>query len=183
MKKLISIVLLGFISISAFSQVYIGGGVSALYSKTENNGNNFNISLSPEVGYLFGERWMVGGMFNLQSTLFSGSPSRSLGAILFGRYNVLPIKKFGLWLDFGASYATAENSSGKPYSISIYAKPMLTYRLLDHLYIRAILDFAGLNVAYTSNSNGTRNVTLRAIWDSNSVMLLNTLSIGAQYVF
>ncbi len=40
---------------------------------------------------------------------------------------------------------------------------MLTYRLLDHLYIRAILDFAGLNVAYSSNGNGTRNVTLRAM--------------------
>jgi len=115
MKKIILAVLLGLMCENAFSQVFAGGGFALAYVNSDNKNNHLLFSLSPEVGYMFGERWMAGGIVELQNSIgSSGMSSRSLGATLFGRYNVLPIKKFGLWMDFGTNYSVINHPSDTP---------------------------------------------------------------------
>ena len=172
---------------------------------------DFAISFAPNVGYVLNDKLCVGvrlplsvGPNSKAEDGKSGVSSFGVGINPYGRYTVATLGKFGLaaeaGVDFGYSRTTNKyDIGGKSMSaytsvtdFSIYASPVLTYALPDHINLETALNFLRLNYGlssskdtnsensdYTKNSSSGFNFGL----NSNNVLTLGAIQIGFTYKF
>lgn len=177
------------ISYAASAQMYVGGSVGGSYAHSKTtNAKEWSLNVSPEVGYIFNDRWAVGGIVSygkaksridspyLDSTkesvtLFSINP--------YVIYAPLKYRNFAVCAEMGALFVPKQ--SGVNFATyGAYVSPLLTYSINDHIILKTGLDFAKLSVS------GTTNGSLRfgaSVGGDNAINLSEDLSIGFIYRF
>ena len=177
---------------------YVGGSFSVSTGLNVNVAgetvNSTAVSLSPEFGWLCGERWAVG--FKPLVGFNSMSPNHNrafnLGISPYARYRFLELKKFGLWaegdVDFIYSRSKNDSSAGSSsltYGLAI--RPLLTYDLTEHISLYGSVNLFSLSLYGNSSiSEGVRFNSLSFGLSGRSddvVDSLSKISIGFIYLF
>ncbi|MBP5413245.1 MAG: hypothetical protein J6Y47_08335 [Bacteroidales bacterium] len=155
--KILIISIILFIVRDAYSQWYLGGGVSAWY-----NGNyrELQVGCSPEFGYGFNEHWSVGGSvkFNYRYRTFndpiSGEEWHSQNwyvlANPYFRYAFFTKNNWSLFMDveLGLGYSTAG------FMISTGIRPGVSYTFNEHFRLVGHFGWLGIEKQGVSTLNG-----------------------------
>lgn len=179
MKRLLTILISLLFGLNATAQVFAGGSLSIAGHKSEKD--SFSASLAPEVGYKFGNRWMLGAKASVSASKYSDE-SRFLlsSADVFGRYELYGMTHWGIWVDFGASVI------GPFYSYStysLYAKPLLTYQAGKHFLFKSGLNFAKFQLACDYRDGKLEHFSYSFYSTSNDFVDSSNISIGVVYLF
>lgn len=149
MKKVIIAMLFGLICLTGTAQVYMGGSLSVNRTSTWDEWKG-SVSVSPEIGYRFSEKWMGG--IRLHTEWLDGESStvtRSISASPYAQYQLVGYGKWGLWahgeMTFRSSVSETDGSRQNVSSyFGIHCFPTVTYRLGDHFLLTSDLSFATL---------------------------------------
>ncbi|MBE6236272.1 MAG: porin family protein [Bacteroidales bacterium] len=188
-SRILTVSLFLTISFAASAQFYVGGSVAGAYANSPSTSVKASaISLNPEVGYSFNEKWAVGGRISYGKTeSVTDSPylkETDLEISLFtinpyAAYSPVSYKGFSLWVEFGVEMSPAQR--GADYvSFGAYVTPLLTYSLNDHFILKTSLDFAGLAVQAGTNGDF---IFSGAAGGDDLISLGDDLSIGVVYRF
>jgi len=186
MKKLLILSILALLCIEANAQFFTGLAFDISWSNSGDIGNAgtvtqpssaYNGTISPQFGYVFNPKWMVGSKINLVfDKVYSSEQdkegknnkyvSSSIGWDIapFGRYKLMEFGEngwFSIWADlhvyYGIKYPRNINESGyitkefnKIYAYGIQGMPALGFKINDHSTL--FINVAILSLGYS----GTR---------------------------
>lgn len=186
MRKLFFTVALVFATINANAQFFTGlafdvnwrndGSITSAGVDTKLN-NAYSGDISPQFGYQFSSKFMVGGRLNFlfdksyytstdentQKTINYVQSSIGWDIAPFARYRIAAFGEndwFSIWADlhfyYGVKYPTNAQEAGyitksfnRKYIYGIQAMPALGFRLNDHS--TAFINFAILSLAYSGS--------------------------------
>lgn len=167
MKKLIVVIAAAFIAVSANAQSYVGGGLGL------NVGDNqFNVSLNPEVGYVFNENWSAGLAFSFDEYIHDSFNDINVNINPYVRYTFLRKGNFSLFGEgdfffhaFSDKYKETDATTSSS-SVGLGLAGGAAYQICDHISIVSKV----LGLYWYENSGVTLGVTTPA-------------SIGVYYCF
>lgn len=158
--------------------------------------NSSSIVLSPELGWLVGEKWTVGIKPSVGVSATSANDARNihLGISPYARYRFLEFKKFGLWAEMNAefSYLGGMNASGgdtRTLSYGIGVRPVLTYDLSRRISLYGAvnlfsLSLRGYSTYYQETSKWFNSFSIGLAGQSDNVIdSLSQISVGFIYKF
>lgn len=145
MKKILTLILLAFMSMTASAQSYLGGSLGLGY---DFDSKSVNFTLSPEFGYNLNSKWAVGGTLTYS---YQGEQEVNIFALQpYARYTFAKVadNKLHFFCDgtvgFGLIAAKHEDT-GALWQIGF--RPGMSYSLNNHWSIVAHLGFLGYNGA------------------------------------
>ncbi|MDR0365124.1 MAG: porin family protein [Bacteroidales bacterium] len=195
MKKILLVVVLVCVGMAASAQFYLGGSLGLGLSSTLNNdgdklGIHMNISLMPDFGYSFNDRWdlgIVGGygvsvnkLKDSDNTVISGnyaiSPYVRYSFLRFGKFKVMGKAKF---------YCANNNNEidTKKFTTGLNISPVLGYNLSDHIILLANLNFFEVGLDYTKVEGGDGTMSFNLGGNTNNVLNTGAFQIGFAFVF
>lgn len=89
MKKIVILLFVAMVALSAKAQVYVGGTVS-LWHNDDVDATTF--TLNPEVGYNLNEKWAVGGILTFSHSKLDEGKYNAFGLAPYARYSYLIMK-------------------------------------------------------------------------------------------
>ena len=217
MKKLLSVLAIAAMASTAHAQLWFGGSISISNNGGINKTSeyehktaaNSSFSLAPMVGFGLNEKLSIGGMLNIETSTSKSFRydaddkettnkfvTNSVGVTPFVRYTFVEFNKFGLMAEAGLPIAYSssktvdgsETTKGDPTtSVGLYAVPMLTYGLNDHISLECALDFLSLNTTYnitTDRDDSSKSTVTRSFdfgVDSRTVATVGRIRIGFIY--
>jgi hypothetical protein len=168
MKKIIIMIAIVSIALSANAQVFIGGNLGVEFGKNKlkhtgllANTTEGIFAIAPKVGYFFNDKFAIGLEFmvgyGFQVSALENDSKVKQNAFLWGvnpfvRYSVFTHHKFALVLEgsigLGAINSSIKYGSEKPHKnpsvLTVNAfniAPYLTFNLTDHLILETGLHF------------------------------------------
>lgn len=184
--------------------------VAGIETETKTPGN-FSVSLQPNVGYIFSDNLSAGVRLGIElgpnssnKDLKTSHSEFKLGINPYARYNVISFGKFGVAAEGGLNFAMGKetdvaevlNKTVKTYAnvshFSIYARPVLTYALNEHITLEADLNFCNLAFNMTnkkgtnsedSNYTKTSSSDFSLGADSSDLFTTGALNVGFTYKF
>lgn len=193
MKKIFLTIALVAMTFSAKAQLFVGGeiGLSTVGGSTKTtyngetmtakNGGNTTISIAPELGYQFSEKFLVGASLGVNPTItktYTGentvTKTTTVGWSInpYARYRLAALGKFGVWAQGGLSIGGIkldENTSTFAFNIGVL--PVLSYSLNEHFTLLTRLNVFSLN--FTTATQTTK------FDGGNSKVNTNSFNIGA----
>ena len=160
MKKVLFLLVVALISVSAYAQnLYVGGSVGFWRNSTE---NNTEFSILPELGYNINNKWAVGASFGY-SHEYDNGVSLNLGKFNpYARYTFFNSGKVNLFVDgcvdlgFGSARVNGE-SSDTAVTYAFGFKPGIAYNISDKFSLVAhvgMLGYQGGNDASHADDQG-----------------------------
>lgn len=147
-----------FIMVTLFTQaqeIYLGGGIS-LWHNTDLEKTSF--SISPEIGYVFSEKWAVGAEIAYAHNSYEGAFEATSNAFVFApyaRFSFYENKIVRLFLDMGMGVSTMKVKDHDSYNgFEIGLKPGLAIKLNQHFSLVSRIGFAGYRDDYFRGSDG-----------------------------
>ena len=188
MKKIMMTLAAAIVAVSASAQVYVGGTVGFLGSKSnaDNAKTATQFKINPEVGYNFSDSWAVGvnvGFGSVKGTWAGGYGSAVDGEKATTTFTVAPYARFtyaklgnvSLFLDGKVSYTTVKDSYNE-YGVNIV--PGVAFAASDKVsFVAKMGDGLGWNQMKIKNSDAKLN---RFGLDVNS---LSALEFGMYFNF
>ena len=193
MKKVILAALVAVASLSANAQVYLGGKVGFSSFKEDSNTDAVTaFSISPEVGYMFNEKWGVGLAIGFQTKNGTSSYDADNGDVDSYKFNksrsaftLAPYARFvfaktgiaSFFLDGGIGMQFMNNSRGNVFNIGI--KPGV--KLSASEKVDFVAQLGGIGYAWSSKKayeNGNAPKSVFGIGVDNTV-----LNFGVYYNF
>ncbi|MBP5488293.1 MAG: hypothetical protein J6X77_01855 [Bacteroidales bacterium] len=166
MKKLLLAAAAALMSFTLSAQIFVGGSVVLNSNSTANNMTNpatttkiSAFTLSPNAGLILSDDLLVGARLNL---MIGNSPAINQTDFGFGlnpyaRYRLLEIGPFAILAEGGINFNTVTtkvittnvgHQKDTDTSFGLYAEPVITYPLDDHITLEAALNVA--RVAFTT---------------------------------
>lgn len=188
-KRILVISFLLTLSYAASAQWYVGGSIGGSYSNSKSTSTTaWAVSISPEAGYIFNERWAVGGLISygkavtkvysqyldktdVDITLLSINP--------YAIYAPIRFKNFAVCAEMGVMFAPPQPGVNFA-TFGAYITPLLTYSINEHISLKTELDFAGLSVSGTTNGTFSFGAS---VGGDDAIMIGDDLSIGFIYKF
>ena len=159
MKKLILLLFVACVTLSANAQFYVGGSTSLWFGKDDTS-----ISILPEVGYVMNDRWAFGteiGFIHQNQTImdFNGLYyDRKMNGVVVGPYARFTYFKkgmVGLFVDGGLDYRlTKVKNADAEHGVRLGLKPGVALSLTDRLSMVAKFGFLGFDHDYATAGNG-----------------------------
>lgn len=156
MKK--TLVLVTFMMVTFFAQaqeMFLGGGIG-LWRNTEAEKTSF--SITPDVGYIFNEKWAVGAEIAYAHNSFEGHFAGTSNAFAFApyaRYSYYENKVVKLFIDMGMGVSTLKGKdSDRQNGFEIGLKPGMAIKLNHHFSLITKVGFAGYRDDYFRGENG-----------------------------
>ena len=213
MKKLLSVLVLVALGVTAKAQLWAGGSLGfshsggvekTLFNDSDKPSEN-SFSIAPIVGYNLNENLSVGGKLVLNVVTYKEEYDSykteltdfGFGITPFARYTVLKSNKFELQAEAGLPILATkmkiteygQTEKGTVSVVGFYAKPILAYSISDHFQLECELDFLSLNanhiVAKTDDDEDYKDITnsFDFGFDSGNVATLGEITIGVIYKF
>lgn len=168
MKKLFLTLALAFVGIfSANAQVWIGGGLGANLHE-----NYMNLSIAPEVGYVFNEHWQLGlgTSYSFTRQLIMNKQeedvttnTNELALQPYVRYVATSIEKFSLFFDLCGDFGLIDDNRG--YAVTL--QPGIAWMATKHW--TAAFRFG--KVGYDHNYYGTNGLLMNCDLASPQIRL------------
>lgn len=179
MKKLLLLAVLMIASLSASAQFYYGGQVGFSRNATD---NITTLTIAPEVGYSFNEKWSFGGVLDYDYRYTSGVKLNIFEISPYARYKYAKLAddKLSFFVDGGVGFGFQKQSgldAGFVYHIGF--RPGISYALNDHYSIVAHLGNLGWEGA-TDKATGEYGRKNRFTWN---IFSWNDLMFGFYYSF
>lgn len=179
MKKLLLLAILAIASISASAQFYYGGQLGFARNATD---NITTLTIAPEVGYSFNDKWSFGGVLDydyryqdhVSLNIFEISP--------YARYKFAGVaeNKLKFFVDFGVGFGVQKATgydAGFVYHIGF--RPGMSYALNNHFSLVAHLSQLGWEGA-TDKATGSYGRKNQFTWN---IFNWNDLMFGLYYSF
>ena len=172
MKKLLLLASLLFASMTASAQFYYGGALGFSRNATD---NITTVTVAPEVGYTFSDKWAFGGVLDYDYTYNKGQYLNVFEISPYARYTCASVAsdKLKFFVDCGVGFGVQKakfNDTGFVYHIGF--KPGVSYALNDHYSLVAHLGQLGWEGATdkASAEYARKNKFTWNIFDWNNVM-------------
>lgn len=172
MKKLLLLAVFAIASLSASAQFYYGGQLGFSRNATD---NITTLSIAPEVGYSFNDKWSFGGVLDYDYRYDAGQKLNIFEISPYARYKCASLAedKLKFFVDGGVGFGVQKASgfdAGFVYHIGF--RPGISYALNNHYSLVAHLGQLGWEGA-TDKATGTygrKNVFTWNIFNWNDVM-------------
>lgn len=179
MKKLLLLAAFALASISASAQFYYGGQVGFSRNATD---NITTVTIAPEVGYSFNDKWSVGGVLDYDYYYHSGSDTNVFEISPYARYTYAAVAsdKLKFFVDGGVGFGVQKTKgydAGFVYHIGF--RPGLSYSFNDHYSIVAHIGQLGWEGA-TDKATGAYGRKNKFTWN---IFDWNDLMFGFYYTF
>lgn len=193
MKKIFLTIALAAMTFSANAQFFVGGeiGLSTTggntkatfngQTQTVKNGGVTTITIAPELGYQFSEKFLVGASLGVAPTINTtytvdntATKTTTVSWLInpYARYRLAALGNFGVWAQGGLTIGGLkhdENTSDFVFNIGVL--PVLTYSINEHFTLLTRLNVFSLN--FTSSTTTTKYE------GGNTKVNTNTFNIGA----
>ena len=152
MKKIVILLFVAMVALSAKAQVYVGGTVS-LWHNDDVDATTF--TLNPEVGYNLNEKWAVGGILTFSHSKLDEGKYNAFGLAPYARYSYYENKVVRLFIDGGLGFSTQKvkgADAGNGFEIGF--KPGIAIKLNDKFSVLAKCGFLGYRDDYMNAGSG-----------------------------
>lgn len=220
MKKGFLVLALLATGMIANAQFYLGGsfglnvssGKTSVESEEEKDPTRFGLTVSPNIGWIVGDKWEIGGYINLSSyktTSYSydanheesesEAKSFSWNVSPYARFKAFEANKFAVLIEGAVNVGSSKNTYDEgdetieePASLSygINFRPMLTYSLNENIRLETGLNFLGFGFNGTFSKEDEDGVTTKTSShsfglnvDSKNVVSVSDITIGFVYIF
>lgn len=150
MKKIVMLVAMAVISLSAFAQNwYVGGTLNAW---RESSGNKTEVTIKPEVGYNFNQTWSLGGAIGWQYNYNDGFKTNVFAISPYVRATYARVGIVSFFVDGGFTYGLGKTKHGDLSSKTVNMwevgfRPGLSVNINEHVGILAHVGFLGYRTA------------------------------------
>lgn len=179
MKKLLLLAVAALATLGASAQCYFGGAVGFSRNATD---NVTTVTIAPEVGYSFNERWTFGGVLDYDYTYNKGNKLNVFEISPYARYKYAKVAndKLAFFVDGGVGFGVQKASGGDAgFVYHIGLKPGVSYSFDNHWSVVAHLGNLGWEGATdkASQEYARKNKFTWNIFDWNN------LTLGFYYSF
>lgn len=179
MKKLLLLVAVMFATLSASAQFYYGGALGVTRNATD---NITTVTIAPEVGYSYNDKWSFGGVLDYDYTYAKGIYTNVFEISPYARYKCASVAadKLKFFVDCGVGFGVQKTKgwdTGFVYHIGF--KPGVSYSFNDHYSVVAHLGNLGWEGA-TDKSISEYSRKNQFTWN---VFDWNDLTLGFYYSF
>ena len=152
MKKIVILLFVAMVALSAKAQVYVGGTVS-LWHNDDVDAATF--TLNPEVGYNLNEKWAVGGILTFSHSKLDEGKYNAFGLAPYARYSYYENKVVRLFIDGGLGFSTQKVKGADAVNgFEIGFKPGIAIKLNDKFSVLAKCGFLGYRDDYMNAGSG-----------------------------
>ena len=149
MKKVVLLLFVACVTLSANAQFYVGGSTS-LWLGDEST----NFSLAPEVGYVLNDRWAIGTEIGYVYEKLGTIKVHGFGLSPYARFTYLKLGKVGLFVDGGLDYIVAKSEyTDAAHGVRLGLKPGVALSLTERLSLVAKFGFLGFDHDYNGLGN------------------------------
>ena len=152
MKKLVLLLFVACVTVSANAQFYVGGSTSLWLGS-----DNTTVSLLPEVGYVMNDKWSFGTEIGFRHTGndFYNYKENSVIVGPYARYTYFKKGIVGLFVDGGLDYAfiKVKDADNSTHGVRFGLKPGVALSLTDRLSVVAKFGFLGFDHDYNEAGN------------------------------
>jgi len=150
MKKLVLLLFVACVTLSANAQFYVGGSTSLWIGSDETS-----IALLPEVGYVMNDRWAFGteiGFIHFGNDYYK---QNGVAVGPYARFTYFKKGMVGLFVDGGLDYAftKVKDASDGNHRVRFGLKPGVALSLTDRLSMVAKFGFLGFDHDYANAGN------------------------------
>lgn len=142
MRKLFLTLIVAMISVTASAQFYAGGEVSLWRNY---NANETNLTIAPEVGYKFSDKWALGMQFEFAHMYDEGVKANGVAIAPYLRYDFAKLGPVTFFVDGGFGFGTIKikdyDDSANSWEIGF--KPGLKIAVAKRLDFVAHMGFLG----------------------------------------
>lgn len=171
MKRIVLLLAVVCIAVSAKAQVYVGGTVG-FWSQENGSIETTTVKFLPEAGYAFNDKWAVGAVLGYTITEVDDFETNTLKFAPYARFSFLRKDFIRLFVDGGMAYnSTKPEKQDRVNTFSIGLKPGVALDLSKNISLVAKFGFFGYE-EYGDDSEGFG-------FDVNG----NSLSFGLYYSF
>lgn len=151
MKKIVMLLFVVMVGMSAKAQVYMGGTLG-LWHNDDTDATSF--TLAPEVGYELNQQWAIGASLVFKHTK-ANEKDRSFGFAPYVRYSFFEHKSLRLFADgcLGIS-STKHGHADSEAGFELGIKPGLAVKLTDHFSLVTKWGFLGYRDDYMQGQDG-----------------------------
>lgn len=195
MKKLLVIISLVFVGMSANAQWYLGGSFNLGSNSTkdsdgEKQTTTFNFGIQPEVGYYISERCDIGATlgvgFDATKNHLTDAKTKTNNWRIspFIRYALVRLGNFELIERTNVFIGGDKDASEtKTFNVGAGVTPILAYNVNDHLTLQTELNFVSVGITYSKVKDGGSSTNANIGFNSNNVAILGGITIGFLYKF
>ena len=141
MKKFLLLAVVAFSAIAAKAQVYVGGGVGVWLN---DDAKSTQVTISPEVGYTFNEKWSAGVALGFSHYKQDESKVTAFAINPYARYTYYKTGIVNLFVDGGVDFTTAKPKDGdSATAFGIGFKPGVALNVTDNISFVAHFGFLG----------------------------------------
>ena len=179
MKKLFLLVALIFATFTASAQFYYGGALGFSRNATD---NVTTVTIAPEVGYSFNEKWSLGGVLDYEYNFNKGVKLNIFEISPYLRYTYARVAddKLKFFLDGGIGFGVQKVSKGDAgFVYHIGFKPGVSYSFNEHWSVVAHLGNLGWEGA-TDKASQEYARKNKFTWN---IFNWNDLTLGFYYSF
>lgn len=172
MKKILMVVFVMMVVLSAKAQIYTGGTLS-LWNDDDNNATSFTIS--PEIGYNLSEKWALGVTLGFAHAKTDELNVNVFAIAPYARFSYYENKLVRLFVDGGFGFSTAKEKKVDDAinGFEIGFKPGIAVKLNEHFSLVAKCGFLGYRDDYAVGGNNGYGFALTS----------EDLSFGFHYEF
>ena len=141
MKKFLLLSVVAFSAIAAKAQVYVGGEVGFWHN---DDAKSTQVTISPEVGYTFNEKWSAGVALGFSHYKQDESKVTAFAINPYARYTYYKTGIVNLFVDGGVDFTTAKPKDGdSATAFGIGFKPGVALNVTDNISFVAHFGFLG----------------------------------------
>lgn len=172
MKKILLLAVLTIASLSASAQFYFGGQVGFSRNATD---NVTTVTIAPEVGYSFSDKWSFGGVLDYDYRYDKGSNLNIFEISPYARYKFASLadNKLKFFVDCGVGFGVQSATGYKTgFVYHIGFRPGLSYALNNHYSLVAHIGQLGWEGATdkAASTYGRKNMFTWNIFNWNDLM-------------
>lgn len=146
MKKIVCMLVVALVAISASAQVYVGGsfGISSQKTETVAESKTTTIKILPEIGYELNEAWSLGTVIGYEHAKTGDLKMNTFTIAPYARYHFLENDMVKLFADGGFGFSTSKvKGSDALNAWNIGIRPGIAVKLSDHFCLVAKYGFFG----------------------------------------
>ena len=141
MKKILTVVVIAVMSLTASAQIYVGGELNAW---RDYEGNRTDVSILPEIGYTLSDNLAIGTVIGWRYSYTAGQKWNGLEVAPYLRYTFLKADKVNVFVDGGFGFKTGKvkgQDAANAWSVGL--KPGVAVNLTDKLSFVTHFGFLG----------------------------------------
>lgn len=163
MKKILFVMVMACVSMTASAQAFIEGKIGLGYQKTEDVDGIFSFGIAPTIGFDFNDKFAVGVQLSEELNIQGDYRVNTVGLTPFARYTYAELGKAKLYVDGGVifGFTNIKNLDGTGFTWGFAITPSISYPLTDSVSLVGSLgSLSWQNSSFDGASSSSFNISL-----------------------